>query len=85
MMEASPAAPFVMSEPPLPLEVLVIALDAPAHLGHAGEGGGGFETALPFFGRTKGRVRRLRALGASTETRLEQSHRAVWRGDTIST
>ena len=39
MMEASPAAPFVMSEPHLLLEILVVALDPPAHLGHADEGG----------------------------------------------
>ena len=39
MMEASPAAPFVVPEPHLLLEVLVVALDPPAHLGHADEGG----------------------------------------------
>ena len=35
MMEASPAAPFVVPEPHLLLEILVIMLDPPAHLGHA--------------------------------------------------
>ena len=36
MMEA---APFVVSEPHLLLECLVVALDPPAHPGHADEGG----------------------------------------------
>ena len=39
MMEASPAAPFVVPEPHLLLEILVVALDPPAHLCHADEGG----------------------------------------------
>ena len=39
MMEASPAAPFVVSEPHLLLGILVVALDPPAHPGHADEGG----------------------------------------------
>ena len=39
MMEASPAAPFVVSKPHLLLEILVVALDPPAPLGHADEGG----------------------------------------------
>ena len=30
MMEATPAAPFVVSEPDLLLELLLVALDAPA-------------------------------------------------------
>lgn len=33
MMEASPAASFVVTESEVSLEVLVVALDAPAHLG----------------------------------------------------
>src|ERR1700693_2165652 len=33
MMEASPSAAFVVAEPDLLLELLVIALDAPAHFG----------------------------------------------------
>ena len=32
-MEAAPAAAFVMSKPDLLLEFLIVALDAPAHLG----------------------------------------------------
>jgi hypothetical protein len=33
MVEAAPAAPFVVAEPDLLLEVLVVALDAPAQFG----------------------------------------------------
>src|SRR6266849_6563578 len=33
MMEATPSAPFIMPEPDLLLELLIIALDAPAQLG----------------------------------------------------
>src|SRR5436190_24286653 len=34
VMEAAPAAPFKMPEPDLLLEFLIVALDAPAQLGH---------------------------------------------------
>ena len=37
MMEATPAAPFVMTEPDLLLEFLIVALDAPAQLGQIDE------------------------------------------------
>src|ERR1700722_17726229 len=33
MMEAAPATPFVVTEPDLLLELLIVALDAPAQLG----------------------------------------------------
>ena len=33
MMEATPSAPFEVTEPDLLLEVLIVALDAPAQLG----------------------------------------------------
>ena len=33
MMEAAPSAPFIMAEPDLLLEFLIIAFDAPAQLG----------------------------------------------------
>ena len=36
-MEATPAAPFVVTEPDLLLEVLIVALDAPAQLGQIDE------------------------------------------------
>ena len=34
VMEAAPAAPFKMPEPDLLFEFLIVALDAPAQLGH---------------------------------------------------
>src|SRR3979490_558869 len=37
MMEATPAAPFVVTEPDLLLELLIVALDAPAQLGQIDE------------------------------------------------
>ena len=37
MMEATPAAPFVVAKPDLLLEVLIVALDAPAQLGQIDE------------------------------------------------
>src|SRR5207237_8669896 len=37
MMEATPAAPFVVTEPDLLLEFLIVALDAPAQLGQIDE------------------------------------------------
>src|ERR1700752_3023823 len=37
MMEATPAAPFVVAEPDLLLELLIVALDAPAQLGQIDE------------------------------------------------
>src|SRR6202163_4174081 len=33
MVEAAPSAPFIMAEPDLLLEFLIVALDAPAQLG----------------------------------------------------
>jgi hypothetical protein len=33
MVETSPVAPFVVAKPDLLLEVLVVALDGPAHFG----------------------------------------------------
>src|SRR6202451_3327159 len=33
MVEAAPSAPFIMAEPDLLLELLIVALDAPAQLG----------------------------------------------------
>jgi hypothetical protein len=33
-VKATPASPFVMTEPELLFQVLIVALDAPAHLGH---------------------------------------------------
>ena len=33
MMEATPAAPFIVAEPDLLLEFLIVALDAPAQFG----------------------------------------------------
>src|SRR3989441_43785 len=41
MMEASPAAALEMVEPELILELLIVALDAPAQLGEADEAGEG--------------------------------------------
>src|SRR5881397_1030404 len=41
MMEASPAAALEMVEPELILELLIVALDAPAKLGEADEFGDG--------------------------------------------
>src|SRR3990172_2989259 len=41
MMEASPPAALEMVEPELILELLIVALDAPAQLGEADEGGDG--------------------------------------------
>src|SRR6476469_343028 len=37
MMEATPAAPFIVTEPDLLLELLIVALDAPAQLGQIDE------------------------------------------------
>src|SRR5262252_11255566 len=37
MMEATPSAPFIMPEPDLLLEVLIVPLDAPAQLGKVDE------------------------------------------------
>src|SRR6202051_4068217 len=37
MVETSPAAPFIVAEPDLLLEVLVVPLDAPAHFGDVDE------------------------------------------------
>src|ERR1700745_3276821 len=37
MMEAAPAAPFVVTKPDLLLELLIVALDAPAQLGQIDE------------------------------------------------
>src|SRR5246127_5140698 len=34
MVKSAPASPFIMTEPELLLQVLIVALDAPAHLGH---------------------------------------------------
>ena len=34
VMEAAPSAPFIVSEPDLLLELLIVALNAPAHLGN---------------------------------------------------
>ena len=39
MMEATPAAPFVVTEPDLLLEFLIVALDAPAQLGEIDQPG----------------------------------------------
>ena len=39
MVKASPAATFVVSEPDLLLELLVVALDAPAQLGEIDQPG----------------------------------------------
>src|SRR5712692_3768740 len=39
MMKAPPAAPLEMVQPELILELLIVALDAPAELGQADEGG----------------------------------------------
>src|SRR5712692_9739758 len=41
VMEAAPAAPLEMIEPELILELLIVALDAPAQLGQAGQLGDG--------------------------------------------
>ena len=54
MMKATPAAPLVMIEPELLLELLIIALDAPAQFGeidHAIECGIGGQRREPIFGR----------------------------------
>src|ERR1700747_1061838 len=37
MMEAAPAAPFVVTNPALLLDLLIVALDAPAQLGQIDE------------------------------------------------
>ncbi|CAE6873385.1 hypothetical protein R69658_08264 [Paraburkholderia aspalathi] len=34
VVKATPASPFVMTEPELLFQVLIVALDAPTHLGH---------------------------------------------------
>ena len=39
MMEATPAAPFIVAEPDLLLEFLIVALDAPAQLGEIDQPG----------------------------------------------
>ena len=54
MMEAAPSAPFEMPEPDLLLELLIVALDAPAQLGEidqAVEGDVLRKRREPVFGR----------------------------------
>ena len=56
MVEASPASPFVVPEPDLLLEVLIIPLDAPAQFGqidHLGERDVVGEGREPMFGRLR--------------------------------
>ncbi len=62
VMEAAPSAPFEMAEPDLLLELLIVALDAPAHLcgiDHPAEGYAHGKGRQPVFGR---RVLALRPL-----------------------
>ena len=54
MMEASPAAAFIVTEPDLLLELLIVPLDAPAQLGpvdEVGERGVAWQGGEPVFGR----------------------------------
>ena len=68
MTEASPAAPFVVSEPHLLLQILVVALDPPAPLGHADEVG-------PL--RTGARIEDIGAMAQDTPTVSCDSHGKV--------
>src|SRR6266545_2188423 len=57
MMEASPPAALEMVEPELVLEFLIVALDAPAELREADEGGAG-RCSSRWAGRTRSRAKR---------------------------
>src|ERR1043166_9770665 len=53
MVEAAPSTPFIMAEPDLLLELLVVAFYAPAHFGKVGEASErrlGVERREPIFG-----------------------------------